>query len=84
MKKTPMTPEEKLARKRQVQNDYLKRSGYNQKCMHRINLVFHKENEADMVEWLESMDNKSRYIKDLIRRDMEAYRKLAKSEETIR
>ena len=84
MKKTTLTPEEKLTRKRQVQADYLKRSDYNRKHMYQFLLAFHRENEADLIEWLAGIDNRNGYIKDLIRRDMEAYRKLAKSEETTR
>lgn len=84
MEKATTTAEERLTRKRQRHQEYLKRTDYNRTHMQQVLLTLHKETEADLIEWLNQQDNRNGYIKDLIRRDMEAYRKLAKSEETTR
>ena len=75
MKKTLMTPEERLASKRKSQADYLKRSNYNKKHMYQFLLAFHKENEVDLIEWLTGIDNRNGYIKDLVRKDMEKHQR---------
>lgn len=35
-----------------------------------ITLRFNKESEADLIEWVESQPNKSKAVKDLIRKAM--------------
>lgn len=80
MKKSTMTPEERADRKRQTQKEYLKRTNYNKTHMQQVLLTLHKENEADMIDWLNQQDNRNGYIKDLIRRDMEAYQEAMKHE----
>lgn len=34
-------------------------------------IMLHKENDADIIEFLTGIDNKNGYLKELIRRDME-------------
>lgn len=36
-----------------------------------VNLSLNAEKDADIIEWLESHKPKQRYIRDLIRRDMD-------------
>lgn len=37
-----------------------------------INLMLHKENDADIIEFLDSLPNKNGYLKDLIRHNMKS------------
>ena len=81
MKGTPMptlkyTPEEARARKNARQAEYAKRTGYAANAKYAKDntkgyyIRFVKKTENDMIDWLEAKDNKSGYIKDLIRADM--------------
>ena len=36
----------------------------------------HKEHDADIIEYLDGMDNKQGYVKDLIREDMKKHRRV--------
>lgn len=45
---------------------------YIKNAYRRWEVKVHKEHDADMVEFLEAKDNVQAYIKELIRRDMEA------------
>lgn len=40
-----------------------------QKCR-QITLMLHKVNDADIIEYLDSLPNKNGYLKNLIRKDM--------------
>lgn len=51
-----------------------KKMDYNKAAMKQILLTLHKENEADLIEWLDTWENRNGYIKQLIRADMEAHK----------
>lgn len=80
MRKATLTPEERLTRKRQHHQEYLKRTDYNRTHMQQVLLTLHKETEADLIEWLNQLDNRNGYIKYLIRKDMEAYQEATKDD----
>ena len=44
---------------------------YKKKVMKQYNLILHTVNDADIIEMLDSQDNKQGYIKALIRADLE-------------
>lgn len=44
---------------------------YQAKAVKQIKFNFHKTIDADIIEWLESKENRQGYIKSLIRADME-------------
>ena len=44
---------------------------YNQKNLFNITVSLNRSTEPDLVEWVSSQENKSGYIKRLIREDME-------------
>lgn len=48
---------------------------YAKKSLVRIPLDINRNTESDILEYLENRPNKSRYIKDLIKKDMEQGRK---------
>lgn len=43
---------------------------YKKKAFKQMNLMLHKENEADIIEYLASIKNKREYLINLIRKDM--------------
>lgn len=43
---------------------------YKQKVIKRMYLELNKNTEMDIIEYLETLDNKTGYIKNLIREDM--------------
>ena len=45
---------------------------YIKNLMRRFTVQFHKDNEADVIEHLESQENVTQYIKGLIQADMDA------------
>lgn len=59
---------------------YNQRTGYVKNNIKQVMILIHKEHDKDIIEWLDQQDNKSGYIKDLIRRDMEAYQEAMKHE----
>lgn len=76
-----LTPEEKreklLAKKREYQKAYEKRTGgaakikYNKENMKQIAFTLNRNTEKDILDKLESVPNKNGYIKECIRRCME-------------
>jgi hypothetical protein len=62
--------------KSEIQKDYLKRTGYratkkyNKESTKLFNIRLVVNTEKDIIEWLEGVENKSGYIKQLIRMDM--------------
>lgn len=73
-----LTAEEARLRKNERQREYAKRTGYaasakSQKVNTKtVNLRFSINTESDILEYLETKENKSGYIKELIRKDMES------------
>lgn len=51
----------------QYQANYIKEN------MKRVEIKIDKRNCQDMIDWLNGKDNVQAYIKDLIRKDMEAH-----------
>jgi hypothetical protein len=47
---------------------------YDKANMHKFLLSVHKENEKDIIKWLNQQENKNGYIKNLIRADMQKHR----------
>lgn len=47
---------------------------YNKKTFKQFLVTLHKENEADLIEWLDTWENRNGYVKQLIRADMEAHK----------
>lgn len=45
---------------------------YRQKAILRVNVDFNRNTEPELVEKIQSVENRSRYIKDLVKRDIEA------------
>lgn len=43
---------------------------YKKKTMKQVNFMLHKENEADIIEYLATIKNKREYFRTLIRKDM--------------
>jgi len=72
----PFTEEEKRERKNARQREYARRTGYeannkyNKAHTRSITIRFGLETDADILERLDAIENKSGYIKELIRRDM--------------
>ena len=70
------TEEEARERKNARQREYAKRTGYvsnsqyNAEKTKMIGIRFVISTEQDLLDYLETKDNKSGYIKDLIRTDM--------------
>lgn len=46
-------------------------SRYEKKALRRVNLPFNRFTEPELLAYIETIPNKTRYIKDLIRADME-------------
>lgn len=46
-------------------------TGYVKKTYDRYEVRINKKNESDLVEWLNKIPNVQKYIKDLIRKDMQ-------------
>lgn len=46
-------------------------NAYHKRASRQYHLELHKENDADIIHKLETVDNKQGYIKALIRRDMQ-------------
>lgn len=65
MEKKKLTLKQKVQRN-QVQINYIRKN------YRRIDIKLHYTYDADMVAHIESKDNIQAYIKELIRRDMEA------------
>ena len=40
-----------------------------------IKFTLNKETDADILEWIEKQENKQGYLKELIRKDMEAQKR---------
>lgn len=59
---------------------YNQRTGYMKNTMKQMMIQFHREHDKNILDWLDQQENKSGYIKDLIRRDMEAYQEAMKHE----
>lgn len=59
----PMTKEQKI-RFYEYQKEFIKET-YTHK-----NFRLHKTNDADIIEWLNGMDNFTSYLKGLVREDM--------------
>jgi len=64
--------------KAEIQKAYEKRSGwaanrkYQEKVMYRVGLMFNRNTEPDIIEYLSGIENKTDYIRGLIRADMES------------
>lgn len=62
--------------KKEYQKEYDKKTNYqaqkkyNQKALIRVAVSINRNTDADIIEWLDSQDNKQGYIKELIRADM--------------
>lgn len=54
----------------EYQNEYMK--AYNKENIRQVRIPFNQRNEDDKAlwEWLEGMESKQTYIKNLIRQDM--------------
>ena len=76
-KRVPLTEEEKRERKNARQKNYEKETGYaainkyNKERTKSYAIRFFMATEQDLIDYLESQDNKAGYIKKLIREDME-------------
>lgn len=46
-------------------------NAYHKRASRQYHLELHKENDADVINKLETVDNKQGYIKTLIRRDIQ-------------
>lgn len=46
-------------------------NAYHKRASRQYHLELHKENDADIINKLETVDNKQGYIKTLIRRDIQ-------------
>ncbi|MCL2189823.1 MAG: hypothetical protein FWB87_13775 [Defluviitaleaceae bacterium] len=70
-----MTADTQTRAKRQA--EYAKRTGYAAQAKYtkenavRVLLVLNKNTESDLIHQLQSVDNKSGYIKNLIKQDIE-------------
>ncbi|MEY8561629.1 hypothetical protein AALA21_01020 [Eggerthellaceae bacterium 3-80] len=47
---------------------------YEAKALRKMMIAFNRNTEPDLLEWIESQENKAGYIKRLIREDMERNR----------
>lgn len=69
--------EEARQRKNMRQKEYAKRTNhmaarkYDKENIKKINVIVNVKTESDIIEKLESVENKSGYIKKLIREDIE-------------
>ena len=76
MPKRIYTEEEARLRKNERQREYAKKTGYaanrksDKKNMTSMLLKFSYNTEQDILDWLATKDNKSGYIKALIRKDI--------------
>lgn len=64
--------------KRKKETEYVAK--WKKKNCKRINLDLNQTKEADVIEWLHSQYNMTRYIVDLIRKDMKKEKKKLTSE----
>ena len=48
---------------------------YEKSTIRKVPVAFNRNTEPDLLEWIESIENKSGYIKRLIREDMERNKK---------
>lgn len=64
--------------KRKKETEYV--ANWKKKNCKRINLDLNQTKEADVIEWLYSQYNMTRYIVDLIRKDMKKEKKKLTSE----
>ncbi|WP_251178088.1 hypothetical protein [Adlercreutzia agrestimuris] len=48
---------------------------YEAKALRKMTIAFNRNTESDLLEWIESQENKAGYIKQLIREDMERQQK---------
>ena len=48
---------------------------YEKSTIRKVLVAFNRNTEPDLLEWIESIENKSGYIKRLIREDMERNKK---------
>lgn len=48
---------------------------YEAKALRKMMIAFNRNTEPDLLEWIESQENKAGYIKRLIREDMERQQK---------
>ena len=77
----PYSEEEKRQRKNANQREYARRTGYaataksQKKNSKTVLLRFYYNTEQDVLDYLESQENKSGYIKNLIREDMKKHSK---------
>lgn len=71
-----LTDEEKRQRKNARQREYAKRTGYaasrksNKKNTKSFHLQFSYSTDGDIIEYLEGIDNKNGFIRDIIRASM--------------
>lgn len=71
-----LTEEERKQRKNERQKEYAKKTKYaanarsNQKNTRTVNLRFSINTESDILDYLDTKENKAGYIKELIRKDM--------------
>lgn len=57
-------------KEKRTEQGWAAKRAYDKEMFLRKTFVFHKENEADIMEWLLQQENMSAYVKDLIRKDM--------------
>lgn len=81
MAQKKFTDEEARERKNARQREYAKRTGYASSTKYekdnvkRYVIKFVIDSEHDIIDWLEGQDNKTGYIKNLIKKDMEKSKK---------
>lgn len=61
----------RIARKKKNFNQGAYIVGYMKTHYKRMQFILHLEDDADIIAWLDSQPNKSKYLKRLIREDME-------------
>lgn len=54
------------------QADYVE--AYQRKNIRQIRLKLNRKTEPELIAWLESKDNIQGYIKDIVRKDMDAHK----------
>ena len=73
----PLSEEERRARKNARQTEYSKKTNYaaqrkyEKATVKQYTLKFMTSTESDLIDYLEKQPNKSGYIKDLIKKDMQ-------------
>lgn len=51
---------------------------YEKRNMFRAGVALNRKTEPELVEWMEGIENRSEYLRELIRADMEAHKRQGK------